>query len=184
MSIQDQDQPSAPPVSKRVCLGKIVGTHGVRGLVKILPFGDDPELLKKITPLYINATGDKFLALTFKNFVGKHILASIDGITNKEDAEALSKPELWVNRDQLPEISDDDEFYIEDLIGLSVFDAEKSQLGHVISVPDYGAGQMLEIKPTGGKRFLVPFTKANVPEVDLKAGSVVIQDWEMYQLEA
>jgi len=181
---QTPNQPPTSSMSKRVCLGKIVGTHGVKGLVKVLPFGDDPELLKSIAPLYIDEMSEKTLALTFKNFVGKHILASILGVENKEDAEALGKVELWVKRDQLPILDDEDEFYIEDLTGLKVFDIDKNMLGHIVSVPDYGAGQMLEIKPLGGRRFLIPFTKPHVPQVNIAHGFLVIQDWEIYQLEA
>lgn len=182
MSFQNQDQSSSSS-QKRVCLGKIAGTHGVKGLVKILGFGDDPALIFEITPLYTKATGDETISLTYKNPSGKFYLASIDGITNKEDAEALNKPELWVERSALPDLSNDDEYYVEDLIGLRVVDENNAPLGKIKAVPNFGAGELLEIKPASGQSFLLPFTNENAPSVDLNSGIITVRNCDMYKME-
>jgi len=181
MPFQDSGQPSSPP-NKRVCLGKIAGTHGVKGLVKILPFGEDPMLIFDIQPLYTSEDGDETLSLHYKNPQGKYFLAAIDGIHSKEEAEALKKPELWVERSALPALEDADEYYVEDLVGLKVITEDDENFGVIKAVPDYGAGELLEIRPRNGKTFLLPFRDEYVPEVDLQNGVVRIWEWKPFVL--
>ena len=110
---------ASPPPNKRICVGKIASTHGVKGLVKIIPYCDDLSLLKG--PLYTseNPADNASLTITLKNSTGKYILASIEGITTPEDAKKL-KCSLFVSRETLPNIEGEDTFYIEDLVGRSV----------------------------------------------------------------
>lgn len=164
--------------SKRVCLGKLAGTHGVKGLVKVQPFGDDPLLIFDISPLYTSETGSDTIALEYKNPQGKFYLAAIDGITNKEDAAALGKVQIWVDRDELPELdADEDGYYIEDLIGLDVIGEDGQKIGTVKAVENFGASDLLEIKPLSGQPFLIPFTDEFVPEV---GETITIRDYEEF----
>jgi 16S rRNA processing protein RimM len=81
--------------------------------------------------------------------------------------------ELMIDRDRLPE-ADDDEIYHADLIGLSAHDTAGHLVGTVVAVLDFGAGELLELKPADGKTILVPFNVETVPEIDLDAGRLVI----------
>ncbi|MDH5723539.1 MAG: ribosome maturation factor RimM [Alphaproteobacteria bacterium] len=161
---------------KRICIGKISGAHGVKGLVKILPYCEDTELLNG--KLFTNENGNESLDITLKNNSGKYILAAISGITSREDAEKL-KCSLYVPRETLPEIDNDDEFYTQDIVNLVVQDSRTgSAIGEVTAVENYGAGDLLDIKLNNGDSFLLPFRDENIPEVNLDDGYIKIKDYE------
>lgn len=150
---------------KRICIGKITGPHGVKGLVKILPYCEDITLLEQVEELKI----------TLKNPSGKYMLAEIEGVGTREQAEDIAGTELWIARDKLPELPDNEEFYIEDLIGLKAVDTDGNDAGTVIAVHNFGAGDLLEIKPPTGETYLLPFTKENVPEINSEALVITTQ---------
>ncbi len=167
--------------SKRICIGKISSSHGVKGLVKIVPFGDDTSLLNG--KLYTGETGDDTLDITLKNPVGKYILAQIEGVTSPEQAKLL-KCSLYVSRETLPEIDNEDEFYIEDLMGLSVLNSNNETVASVITVQNYGAGDLLEIKPkSGGASYFVPFKDEYVHDVDIENKTIIIENAESFIIE-
>lgn len=151
-----------PPSSKRVCLGVIAQAHGVKGLVKIVPYADDPTLIERVEEFDI----------TLKNSLGKYILAEIDGITSREQVDAIKGTELFIDRDQLPE-PDAGEYYIEDLVGMKAVNQAGKDAGIVIAVHNFGAGDLLEIKPNSGEPYLVPFTDEHVPEVNDDSVTVI-----------
>jgi 16S rRNA processing protein RimM len=157
---------------KRVCLGKITSAHGVKGLVKILPFGEDPLLIEELSPLFTGETSLDQISIQMKNSAGnKYWLAAVDGVIERDGAEALRGTELWVERESLPKIENKNTWYHTDLIGLKIIGQDDSEIGHVVSVQNYGAGDLLEIK-TGGTTFLYPFTNKSCPEVNIKGGFI------------
>jgi 16S rRNA processing protein RimM len=102
------------------------------------------------------------------------VAAAFAGIADRTAAETLKGVELYVERARLPE-PDEDEWYYADLIGLAAISPEGETLGEVIAVQNFGAGDLLEIRPAaGGRTLLVPFVKAAVPVVDMKARRVVV----------
>ena len=168
-------------MTKRVCLGKITTPHGIKGLVKIIPFGEDPSLIQSLGPAYTagdNAHTDT-LVITLKNPAGKYFLAAIDGVTDRDQAEALRGTELYFDRDLLPETGDD-EFYYDDLVGLAVRENDQT-IGTVKSVQNFGAGDLLEIKPKSGSTFFLPYTDEYILDVDLDAQSITAQNSSTFQ---
>ncbi|MCB1783410.1 MAG: 16S rRNA processing protein RimM [Alphaproteobacteria bacterium] len=163
---------------KRICLGKIVAAHGVKGLVKIAPFGDDVSLLDG--ELYTGETGEDSIKITLLNPLGKYILAKVDGITTREAAENC-KHALYVPRNTLPE-TDEDEYYIEDLIGMTAIENDQTA-GKIIDVPDYGAGPLLDIKAPNGKTYLLPFTNDYVGTVDLEKKTVIVMNTATFNVD-
>lgn len=161
MPFQNQDQ---SPSDKRVCVGRIAAPHGVKGLVKILPFCEDIDLIE---------LAEEF-EITLKNPSGKYILAEIKDVHSREDVEAIKGTDLHIARDQLPE-ADDGEYYYEDLVGLKAINANSGKdAGTVIAVHNFGAGDLLEIKPkSGGETYLVPFNDDHVPDVSEDSVTVV-----------
>lgn len=158
---------------KRICLGKIAGVHGVKGLVKFFPYGEDPTLLQTASAIYTSETGSETVKITLKNPQGKFILAAIDGVNSREDAQSLGWRELYISRDDLPE-PEDGSFYYEDLKGLKVLDKTGTHIGKVINVDDFGAGDLLEIQPLSGKTYYVPFVDQYVLNTNLKDGTITI----------
>ena len=157
---------------KRLCLGVIVGAHGVRGLVRIKSFTEAPEDLDAYGPLSDEAGTRRFEVSVTGKAKGL-LLARVAGVGDRDAAEALKGVRLFVDRAALPE-PEEDEYYHSDLIGLAVEDGVGGRLGRVVGVQNYGAGDILEIERPDGTELLLPFTKAVVPAVDLAGGRLVV----------
>jgi len=157
----------------RVCLGVIAGAHGVRGLVKIKSFTEAPEDVAAYGPVTDEAGGKRFV-VKVKGRVKGLVLAELEGIRDRDQAQALHGQQLYVERAALPRLDEEETFYQADLIGLAAEDPEGRPLGRVVAVPNFGAGDLLEILDPDRVSQFYPFTRAVVPEVDLEAGRVVI----------
>ena len=144
----------------------------MRGLVRIKSFTADPMAVASYGPVSDEA-GTRSFALNATGVQKGVVLAQIEGIADRDAAEALKGVRLYVDRDRLPQ-PEEEEFYHADLLGLDAVLPDGSPLGKVSGFHDYGAGESLEIARTGGTPVLVPFTKAAVPVIDLAARRVVI----------
>jgi 16S rRNA processing protein RimM len=154
---------------KLVLVGQVGGAFGVRGEVKITAFTGDAMALLAYSPL-LRADGSVGLTLTGARPDKKGIVAKAKEVATKEQADALRGLKLHVPRERLPE-SDEDEFYLTDLVNLEVRLASGEVLGKVKSVPNFGAGDILEIAPAGGgQTWYLPFSKAAVPELHIADG--------------
>jgi 16S rRNA processing protein RimM len=163
---------------KRICLGKIVATHGLKGLVKILPYGENPELIETGGPAFTSESGTETLEISFKNQTGKYLLAAVKGVSDRTGAEALRGTELYIDKNKLPEIIDADTYYYADLIGLKAVDEAGKAIGKVIDVQNFGAGDLLEIQPLQGESYYLPFTKEFAPRVDLANKTMTVKPME------
>ena len=163
--------------SNLVCVAVIAGAHGVHGAVKVKSFTENPEDFSAYGPLMDE---DGSIILTPKNPrpVGNAFTMRSPEITTREQALALKGTQLYVPRNILPEVEDEDDFYYADLVGLTVKTTDGKRMGVVKAVHEFGAGDMLEIQPpkSAGKQasWYHPFTKVGVPKVDLEAGRLVI----------
>ena len=137
-----------------VCLGAVAAPHGVRGLVIVKAFTDHPEDIAAYGAVVLE-DGRQF-DLTVKGMVKGLVMTSFSGVTSRDQAEALKGERFYVDRTALPQ-TDDDEIYHADLIGAMVHDPQQGVMGQVLGVFDFGAGEMLEIKPPKGKAVMVPF---------------------------
>ena len=153
---------------KRICIAEIGPAHGVRGLVKLRLYGKDPVNPEDYNPLFTSESGDQTMTLTIKHQAGGNLVAEVEGVKDRNAAEALRGTKLWINRDALPDIDDTNVFYHADLIGLKIFDPEGHEIGTIEGVQNFGAGDLLEVKPTQGALFYLPFADEYVLEIDLK----------------
>jgi len=157
-----------------ILMGRIGAAHGVRGEVRIQSFTEDPMALVDYGPLATNRPGLTVTILSARTTTNV-LVARLDGVNDRNAAEKLNGVELFVDRSLLPDPADDDDFYHADLIGLAARLADGSEIGKVTAVPNYGAGDLLEIRdPRGGDTYLYPFTKAVVPEVRIAEGYLII----------
>jgi 16S rRNA processing protein RimM len=150
--------------SDMVILGEIVRPHGVRGEVKLRSFTSDPSAIGAYGVL-VTERGER---VTLKNVrtAHDHVIARIEGVTDRDGAERLKGRKLQVARDVLPDPEDDDEIYAADLEGLPVVDETGRALGEVVAVQNYGAGDLLEIGTEGVRRtVLLPFSDDVVIEI-------------------
>ena len=152
---------------KPVTLAAIAGAHGVTGDVRLKLFGEGVESLQRF-----RAFNDSALTLTKLRDDGKGgAIARFAEVTDRNSAEALRGTTLTVPRSALPPL-EEGEYYHADLLGLPAVSTEGENLGEVIAVENYGAGDVLEIKRPTGKRFMVPMRVEAVPEWD--AARIVI----------
>ena len=156
----------------RLCVGVIVGAHGVRGDLRVKSFTADPEDLVSYGPL-TDAGGARRFKLRILGAARGLLRVHVDGVEDRTAAEALAGVELYVARERLP-APEEDEFYHADLIGLQVERRDGSFYGTVRALHDFGAGDVIEVALAGGGLAVLPFTAAVVPEVDLAGGRVVI----------
>ena len=157
-----------------VRLGIIVGVRGIKGEVRIKSFTDEPLDIASYGPLY-DKSGSRQFDLRTNGTQKGVVLAWIEGVKDRNAAEALKRTELFIERSQLPP-PDEDEFYNADLIGLKAVDRDDEVLGDVMGVFDFGAGPVLGISGN----ILVPFTIDAVPVVDIKGRKVVINPPEEF----
>jgi len=160
-------------MTDRICIGAVAGAFGVRGELRLKSFTATPEDIATYGPVTSEDGAQSFtITLTGQATKGA-LIARLSGIATKEQADALRGLRLFVERDRLPSLPDD-EYYHADLIGLEVFDTGGTSLGRVKSVLNHGASDLLEIHGPGLKStVLLPFTVEAVPTVDLASGRIV-----------
>ncbi|MFV0626518.1 MAG: ribosome maturation factor RimM [Alphaproteobacteria bacterium] len=161
---------------ERVCLGVIAGAQGIKGEVKIRSFTEDLEDIGQYGPLE-NKDGSRKFEIKINGSSKGILRATIKGLKDRNDAEALTGTELYVLKSHLPELEDEDEFYHSDLIGLDVkLKADDSIVGEVAGIYNFGAGDVLEIKlKDSTKSEMLPFTKSYVPEIKVKEGYIIVE---------
>ena len=152
----------------RVLLGVVAAPHGVRGLVRIKSFTEDPMSLGAYGPLS-DESGRKEYRVEPLSAARGAVLARIEGVADRTAAEALRGLRLYVERSALPETGER-EWYEADLIGLAAVGTDGRDWGRVIAFHDFGAGSVMEV--SGGA--MLPFTDAVVPEIDVPGGKVVV----------
>ncbi|GLK70775.1 ribosome maturation factor RimM [Ancylobacter dichloromethanicus] len=172
----------------RILLARIGAPHGVRGEVRLFVFADDPASLMDYAPLTDEA-GARIFRIGSMRPGKEHFVARLEGVDTREAAEALTNAGIYIARDLLPEPDEEDDFYHADLIGLAAVTTDGAPFGKVVAVHDFGAGDILEIAQEGGgkgggRTLMLPFTKAVVPGVDLKAGRLTVDPGEWVREEA
>lgn len=159
-------------MKSRVCIARIGAAHGTGGEVRLRPFTTRAEDIAAYGPLQAG-DGRNFEIISLRP--GKDFLvARLKGVSDRTAAEQLCNTDLYVPRERLP-APGPDEFYHADLIGLRAEDTAGRAIGAVVAVHNFGAGDILEIAPeAGGDTFMLPFSAAAVPSVDVAAGRIVV----------
>ena len=158
---------------RRVLLGEISGAHGIRGDVLVRSFTAAPETIASYGPL-TDATGAKQFSLGLIRVTSNGIVARIGGVSDRTTAETLRGTKLYIDRERLPEAAAS-EHYHADLIGLRAIAPDGTELGEIVAVQNFGAGDLVELKPASGSSTeFIPFEDQWVPHVDLAAGTIVI----------
>jgi 16S rRNA processing protein RimM len=162
-------------VTDRICVAQIGAAHGIRGEVRLRSFTQDPAAVAGYGPLESEDGARRFTIEALRP-AKDHFVARLSGVADRDAAEKLTHLKLYVSRDRLPPIEDDDTYYHADLIGLAAVTADGSALGTVTAVHNFGAGDLVEIKPHGGgEPLMVPFTETAVPEIDMTARRMIVK---------
>jgi 16S rRNA processing protein RimM len=157
---------------KYICIAAVAGAFGVKGEIKLKTFTDKPESIMSYGSL-LSIDGEILLTpQSYKSLKGGLALMCKEIVT-RDQAEALKSTKLYVKRNCLPK-TEEDEFYLIDLIGMEVKTVDGKRMGSVVGTEDFGAGVLLEIKPKDSVSFYQPFTKDAVPKIDIRLKRIVI----------
>jgi len=156
-----------------ILVAVVGGAFGVRGEMRITTYTADPMALVRYRDL-LREDGTPALTVLSARPAKAGVVAKVKEVASPEAADALRGLTLYVPRERLPAPEDEDEFYLADLIGLSVESVVGEPLGVVKAVQDFGAGDLLEIQPpAAGPTWWLPFTREAVPEVRLAEGKII-----------
>jgi 16S rRNA processing protein RimM len=160
-------------VAQRICVAQIGAAHGIHGEVKLKPFTGDPMAVARYGALESEDGKRAFEIETIRPGKG-FLVVRFKGVADRTAAERLCNLSLYVPRARLP-ASEADEFYHADLIGLAAVTADGTEIGTVVAIHDFGAGDLLELRAQGRRdTVMLPFTTATVPVVDIAGGRIVI----------
>ena len=155
-----------------LAVGAIAGPHGVCGQFKVKLFAETPAALEQYGALQVD--DGRALKLSVKSVNSKGlIIVSAVGVTSREAAEALRGMLLSTSRASLPDPAED-ELYHADLLGAVVFHENGTNLGEVVALYNFGAGEIIEVKPVYGTSVMLPFAGESVVSVDIPNRRVVL----------
>ena len=155
-----------------ITLGAVASAHGVRGQFKVKPFTVVPSDVAAYGPVHLE--DGRVLQLTVKSVAKNLVICEANGITDRSMAEGLRGQTLSVERAALPEL-DETQTYHADLIGLVVQDTGGQQLGIVVGLHDFGAGEIVEISVAGSSTTeLYPFYPPFLVDLDTQKGKIVL----------
>lgn len=161
--------------SEFLCVGKIVGIHGIRGTVRVYSHSGDIAEFSQGNTLFLRAPkGDeRVFTIEWCKPHGRHFLLGALELDSREQAAAVVGYDLFALRASLPPL-EDDTYYWEDLIGLAVFD-QKTLLGRITSIiPTPGNDVYVVTDADTGKETMVPALKSVVGHIDLAAGTMEV----------
>ena len=158
---------------ERICVARIGAAHGIKGEVKLWSFTADPAAVADYGPLESQDGTLRFEIETLRP-AKDHLVVRLSGVGDRDAAERLTNVDLYVPRDRLPAPAAE-EFYHADLIGLRAEDRDGTALATIVGIHDFGAGDLLELRPPGAANtVLMPFNHTTVPVVDIAGGRIVI----------
>ena len=152
---------------KRIALAAVAGAHGIKGELRLKLFTDSIDNLARHESVYVGATKRKLESVRPGS---SGAIARVAGISDRSAAEALRGSLVEVDRSALPPL-EEGEYYHADLVGLTCVDADGAEVGTVVRVENYGAGDLLEVESADGKRSLIPFRPGIA---DLEGGRIVL----------
>lgn len=161
-------------MDKYLEIGRINNTHGIRGEVKFELWCDDIAYIKQLKTIYLDKNGSESLTLISARPQKNNAILKFKEITSIELAEKLKGKTLYCDRNDA-EI-DDDSYYLADVIGCRVVNAEtKKEYGKVCDIMNYGSCDIFDVK-NGNKHSLVPATPDIIANMDFENGVIEINE--------
>lgn len=155
-------------------VGVITTTHGVRGEVKVFPTTDDPARFKKLKKVILDdGKSRREVEIRSVRFFKNLVILGFQGIDTMNDAEKLRQAKLFVTRENAVKLKKD-EYFIADLLDLSVVSDEGEELGQISDVLQTGANDVYVISKEGESDLLIPAIKECIKQVDIEQGIMTI----------
>ena len=156
---------------KKINIGKIVTTHGVRGDIKVYPHTNVEDMFGKLKKIYID--DEEYKIYSVKYAKGCPVL-NIDGLNTVEDAQKLIGKQVFADEKALPKLEEDN-FYLKDIIGCTAVDEQGGELGRVTDVIFTGANDVYEISAQNDRKILVPAVKEFILKVDISDKKITVK---------
>lgn len=161
-------------------MGRVVAPYAVKGWLKLQTFTEYLDSLLDYPVWRLGRNGQwRDYRLLDGKVHGQHLLASLEGVDDRDAADALRGMDVAVLREEMPE-ADEDEYYWDELIGLEVGNIQGEALGRVVGLLETGAHDVLQVQ--GERMRLIPFVEAYIQSVDVAAGRIVVDwglDWDL-----
>ena len=152
-------------MNDKVVVGQIISAHGIQGQFKIKSFTTDPDDLFTFNKLFIDEKYDEIFLKKIRS-INEYFIVSCSEIDSRNKVDDILNKSILINRSQLPDIGD--EYYFNDLIGLSVISNEEI-IGPVISVNNFGSSDLIEVRTlSNDKKIFIPFSDDTIEKVDQK----------------
>ena len=166
-------------MTKYISVGKILNFHGIKGEAKVGFTKNQEDFILMLDKVYVQE-GAQYIPLEVENVrINKNFaLFKFKGIDSINDLMEYKGKLLFVNEDTIRENLDEDEFLIDELVGLSVFDENDKKLGFVVGVSNNGASDLLSVKTNSKHICLVPFVQAIIRKVSISDKKIIINNIE------
>lgn len=163
-------------VNQFIVIGKITSAHGIRGEVKVYPLTDDPKRFLSMKDCHISGedgvpVGDS--SVENARIDKTMVIVKLEGVNDRNAAEALRDKYLSVDRADA--VKDDDSFFIVDMLGMTVIDDERGELGTISDVFETGANFVISVRRKGKKDLLIPFLKAVCYDTDIESSVMKVK---------
>ena len=152
-------------------IGSVVGVHGIKGELKLKSFTEIPDNIFSFKEIFLE-NSENTIKLKYVRKVNKIFLCKIENVETRSDAENFRGLKLFVSRECLPKLTVD-EFYHSDLLGFEVYNLHRESFGKVISLEDFGAGLLVEVKKNK-KTFYLPMGKTFLKDIDYKVKQIIL----------
>ena len=164
--------PSVPDASnERIVIGRVGAAHGIRGELRIIPLTDFPERFMSLREVMV---GDELLHIESVKPQGKNFLMRFREYAVREDAQKLTGRLLTVARAEAAPL-DEGEYYVFDIVGLTVYDEEDNELGTVENVLRTGSNDVYAVRSEDGREILIPALRKVVRTIDVPNGRMTVR---------
>ncbi len=154
-------------------IGKIIGTRGLKGEVKIYPYTNSPEDFGRVEKVYLNEDQANCLILKKHKMHKNLIIALFEGINNIDKAEELKNTEIFLDKTEAQNFLADDSYFYKDIIGVDVISLDNEHLGNIKAV-NTSAKQDIFIVERNGKEWMLPNVENFVKEVNLEENKIIV----------
>mgnify|MGYP000880402705 CR=1 FL=1 len=161
--------PSVP--DGRIVIGRVGAAHGIHGDLRIIPLTDFPERFSALREVMV---GDELLHIDQMKPQGKNILMRFREYGVREEAQRLTGRLLTVAREEAAPL-DEGEYYVFDIVGLTVYDEEDNELGSVENVLRTGSNDVYAVRSEDGRELLIPALRAVVQSIDVPSGRMTVR---------
>ena len=166
-------------MAKYISVGKILNFHGIKGEAKVGFTKNQEDFFCSLKEVFVKTDNDyRSLKIESVRLHKNFALVKFEGINSINELLDYKGAFLYVEEETIRENLEEDEFLINELVGLEVFDENDKKLGFVVGVSNNGASDLLSVKTNSKKVVLIPFVKAIVTDVSIRDKKVVIKNIE------